>query len=76
METLHETSTTPASVRYSGPASPQAVTRIPLAAPVKTRTNPGFSRKEEIFAWIMMAAIWGISAIALYLLWAKVTRGV
>ena len=28
-------------------------------------------RKQEVFAWIVIAAIFGMSAISFYLLWAK-----
>jgi hypothetical protein len=33
--------------------------------------DPNVRRKQEIFAWTVMAAIWIVSAANFYLLWAK-----
>ncbi len=67
MATLNETSKTSASALFTGAAT----SRVGNPA-----SNPEFKRKQELFAWIVIAAIWGIFAISLCLIWAKATRGV
>jgi hypothetical protein len=64
MEALHETPATSAHLRFASDA-----TRSAEASGEKP--NPKLRRQQEIFAWIVIAAIWGTFALSLYLICVK-----
>lgn len=65
MNTLHATSKTPAYIEVAGAINSRA------ANPLTANPNRAHERRDELTAWISMAVIWGLSGIALYVLWVK-----
>ena len=65
MHVVEETPKTAEPVRFNHAAA---------LAPAGEKPNP--KRQTELFAWILIAGIWGTFAFALYLIWVKATAGV
>jgi hypothetical protein len=82
MEVLQETSKTPARSLFTGLDTPQVAGHSSEQSPAsafESRTesaNLEQRRKLELFAWILIATIWGIGALALYMIWAKTNSGI
>lgn len=76
MELLNETSKTSAAARFSGAVNSWVATRSEPANPAAATRNPELWRQQEIFAWIMIAAIWAIFALSLYLIWIRASDSV
>jgi hypothetical protein len=55
-----------------------------VAASTYSHTNPASAEKllrehsgaQELIAWIGIAAIWAIGALAIYVLWVRVTHAI
>jgi len=69
MEALKETPKTSATVLFTGAATRQVVrfASTPARSLVSGYADPELKRRQEICAWIVIAAIWIMFAISLYL---------
>lgn len=49
-----------------------------VLAPSRGGANPSpqVRRRQELTAWIMIAAIWGTFAFCIYMIWVKASAGV
>ena len=70
MEVLEETATTSTTPLSAAGSSPVAARPEP-ANPADGRPAADPERKSQIFAWIAIAAIWGMFAVSLYIIWMK-----